>query len=169
MRFTNEYADLQKQLHAQGGYGTSGHKHAARVIDLARRMETRNVMDYGCGQRTLGAALPFAITNYDPFIEGCDAEPAVHDLVVCGDVLEHIEPDCLFDVLIHLHSKVGKTVFIDVATRPAKKVLADGRNAHLIQEVNSWWLEKLTAFFEPIFFHDYSGGFVFVGTPRVLK
>lgn len=166
MRFTDEYATLQRQLHAGGDYGTSGHKHASKVIELAKRFETRSVLDYGCGQRTLAAAMPFAITSYDPFIEGCDSEPAVHDLVVCGDVLEHIEPDCLVDVLTHLHSKVGRVILLDVATRPAKKVLSDGRNAHLIQETNSWWLGQLMPFFEPAFFQDYNGGFVCVATPQ---
>jgi hypothetical protein len=31
---------------------------------------------------------------------------------------------------------------------PAVKVLADGRNAHLIQKPSSWWLEKLIQHFE---------------------
>jgi hypothetical protein len=31
---------------------------------------------------------------------------------------------------------------------PAAKILSDGRNAHLIQEPSSWWLPKLTKYFE---------------------
>ena len=31
---------------------------------------------------------------------------------------------------------------------PAAKVLSDGRNAHLIQKPSSWWLKKLTDYFE---------------------
>ena len=31
---------------------------------------------------------------------------------------------------------------------PAGKVLADGRNAHLIQKPSSWWLEKIIKHFE---------------------
>lgn len=168
MRFTPEYQLLQEKLHAQGEYGTGGHRHAPRILDLARKLGTRSVLDYGCGKRTLAAAMPFAITSYDPFIPECSADPVPHDLVVCGDVLEHIEPDCLFDVLVHLHSKTGKMIFFDVACRPAKKVLADGRNAHLIQESNSWWLEKLMQFYEPLLFQDYGGGFIAVATPKVL-
>ena len=33
---------------------------------------------------------------------------------------------------------------------PAGKVLSDGRNAHLIQQPSSWWLEKLVKYFDVI-------------------
>jgi hypothetical protein len=94
-------------------------------------------------------------------------EPEPHDLVVCSDVLEHIEPDCLGDVLRHLYDLTKKALFVDVACRPAKKVLADGRNAHLIQRDPSAWLLYLidgVAPFKPTFFQAYEGGFIAVLT-----
>src|ERR1700676_2206422 len=118
MRFTQGYKEQQKLLHSVGDYGVSGFKHCERVLDLAKQLQTRDILDYGCGRQTLQKGIPFPITNYDPFFPGCDEEPAVHDLVVCGDVLEHIEPECLPDVLAHLHSKIGKLLFVDVACRP---------------------------------------------------
>lgn len=165
MRFTDKYAQLQRDLHAKGGYGVSGHKHADRVIDFAKRMNTREVLDYGCGQMTLAKALPFSITNYDPFVAGCETEPEMHDLVVCSDMLEHVEPELLDEVLSHIHSKTRKLLFIDVACRPAKKTLADGRNAHLIQSNPRWWLSQLGGYFDPQSFQVYEGGFVGVFTP----
>lgn len=168
MRFTEQYAQLQKQLHAAGDYGVSGYKHSDRIQQLAKQMGTKDILDYGCGCQTLAKSLPFAISNYDPFIAGLDAEPRVHDFVVCSDVLEHIEPDCLGSVLAHLFSKVGKGLFIDVACRPAKKVLADGRNAHLIQQAPSWWLMQILPSLEPMFTQSYAGGFVGVFTPKAV-
>lgn len=91
--------------------------------------------------------------------------PTQHDLVVCSDVLEHIEMECLIDVIADLRSLTKKVLFVDVATRPAKKVLADGRNAHLIQKDGAWWLTELMPYFEPVFFQTYEGGFVGVFTP----
>lgn len=166
MRFTNDYAQLQRQLHAKGGYGVSGFKHADRIADLAQRMKTREILDYGCGQQTLQKGLPFPITNYDPFIPGCGDEPGVHALVVCSDVLEHVEPDCLDSVLQHIHSKTGQVAFLDIACRPAQKILDDGRNAHLIIEKPSWWLSRLSRYFEPHSFQTYpEGGFVGLFAP----
>lgn len=164
MRFSDDYKVLQKQLHADLSYGTSGYKHADRILDIAKRMNTRSILDYGCGKQTLQKAIPFPITNYDPMIAGLDANPAVHDLVVCSDVLEHIEPECLDGVLAHLREVTGKALFVDVACRPAKKTLADGRNAHLIQEKPSWWLNRILRLFDVSFFQVYEGGFIAVLT-----
>jgi 2-polyprenyl-3-methyl-5-hydroxy-6-metoxy-1,4-benzoquinol methylase len=168
MKYSQGYAQLQRQLHAAGDYGVSGYKHSDRILQLAKQIGTKDILDFGCGRQTLAKALPFAITNYDPHIDGLDAEPRVHDLVICSDVLEHIEPECLPDVLSHLISKVGKALFIDVAVRPAKKTLADGRNAHLIQEPASWWLTQLLPSLEPMFIQTYAGGFVGVFTPKAV-
>lgn len=171
MRYTDEYKALQAQLHAAGNYGNSGHKHAGYIFQLAKQLNTREVLDYGCGQCSLAKALPFKITNYDPMQPEYDREPEPHDLVVCSDVLEHIEPQCLESVLGHLHGLTKKALFLDVACRPAKKVLADGRNAHLIQwEPHKWLLElmdygledALAVVFKPVFFQTYEGGFIAV-------
>ena len=170
MRFTPEYEALQRQLHEDASYGTSGHKHAQRITQLAQQLQTRDVLDYGRGKGTLAKSMPFKIHEYDPFVPGYDADPEPADLVVCSDVLEHIEPDCVVDVLQHLHALTKRALFIDVACRPAKKVLADGRNAHLIQwEPRKWLFELMVSQdgenrFNPVFFQSYEGGFIAVLT-----
>jgi len=173
MRYTAEYEALQRQLHEDASYGTSGHKHAGRIVQLAKQIGTRDILDYGRGKGTLAKSMPFKINEYDPFVPGYDAEPEPADLVVCSDVLEHIEPQCVESVLGHLHGLTKKALFVDVACRPAKKVLADGRNAHLIQwEPHKWLLElmdygladALAVVFKPAFFQTYEGGFIAVMT-----
>jgi hypothetical protein len=66
-------------------------------------------------------------------------------MVVCTDVLEHIEPEHLDAVLRHVCSLAKKAVFLQIATRPAKKCLPDGRNAHLTVQSAEWWLAKIPA------------------------
>jgi hypothetical protein len=63
-------------------------------------------------------------------------------------VLEHIEPDLVENVLAELASITPKFGFFSVHMGPAGKVLADGRNAHLIQKPTSWWLPKIVKHFE---------------------
>jgi hypothetical protein len=70
--------------------------------------------------------------------------------VVCIDVLEHIEPDYLSNVLLELKRMTQQVGLFTVHTGPAKKILLDGRNAHLIQEPASWWLEQLIHHFNII-------------------
>ena len=83
------------------------------------------------------------VREYDPGIKGKDSLPEPAQMVVCIDVLEHIEPDHLPAVLNHLKELTREVLYLTVACYPAQKHLADGRNAHLIIEPPSWWLPKL--------------------------
>jgi len=64
-------------------------------------------------------------------------------MLISTDVLEHIEPFFLDDVLKDIHNLFQKNAFLIIATSPAKKFLPDGRNAHLIVETPGWWKEKI--------------------------
>jgi hypothetical protein len=157
---TDGYKELNQRLHEQrADYGVSGQKYAPRVLELSQVLSTRDILDYGCGKRTLEKALGFEIRNYDPCIPGLDDPPAPAQLVVCTDVLEHIEPECLDDVLDDLRRCTTHSGFFAIATRPAKKFLADGRNAHLIQQDARWWLDRLWARFRISDFRDIGSEF----------
>jgi hypothetical protein len=153
-----EYAELNKKLHEdRPDYGVSGAKWASSVQQFAEMLQTRDILDYGCGKRSLQDALGFDIHNYDPSVPGFSGQPAPADVVACTDVLEHIEPECLDDVLDDLRRVTKKLGFFTIATRPAKKFLADGRNAHLIQKDARWWLDKLWEKFHIQQFNDLGG------------
>jgi hypothetical protein len=131
------------------------------------------VLDYGCGRGTLlsalwdkHATLPFDFLEYDPAIPEKDTKPTKADLVVCGDVLEHIEPDCLYAVLDDIRGIARSAVFLVVATQPAAKFLSDGRNAHLIVEPAEWWLPKLMQRWRVALLRDLGGEFLFIGAPK---
>lgn len=150
MLITEEYRRLNTELHqSRPDYGTSGVKWAQRVSELVQVLGAITILDYGCGKQTLGMALShLLIRGYDPAVPGMDDPPEPAELVVCGDVLEHIEPDCLDDVLDDLRRCTLKGIFLTISTQPAKKVLADGRNAHLIQRPPDWWVPKIMARWE---------------------
>lgn len=148
MTISEQYRKLNKDLHEQGSYGRKGDKWTGRVRELIQQYEPGTILDYGCGQGALGRALGMPIQEYDPAIEGKDKPPTKADLVVCTDVLEHIEPEQLDAVLNDLHRVTGKCLFAVISTRPAKKVLADGRNAHLIVEDWSFWEQRLSSRFQ---------------------
>ena len=46
-------------------------------------------------------------------------------------------------ILDHLHSVTKEYLFPVISTRPAREVLADGRNAYLIIQPWVWWKEML--------------------------
>ena len=85
-------------------------------------------------------------------------DPKSADLVCCIDVLEHIEPDLIDNVIKELSLITTNMGFFTVDIGPAQKHLSDGRNAHLIQKPSSWWLEKLVKYFDVVRFMKHNIG-----------
>lgn len=147
---SQEYRQEQVILHARpNGYGGKGDKWAPAVMGFILGRHCRSVLDYGCGEGSLVNCLRAFVSEdtdlreYDPAIPGKDSLPEPADLVVCTDVLEHIEPGKLSAVFEHLNALALKALFLVIATRPSGKTLSDGRNAHLILESKEWWGERL--------------------------
>lgn len=139
------YRALQRDLHStNAAYGTSGQAYAAVVTQFCANHNLRTVLDYGCGKGTLKQHVKIAdVTEYDIAIPGKDDRAVLteHDFVTCTDVLEHIEIEHLPAVLADLRRCARHLLLVAVHCGPAKKILADGRNAHLIQQPPRWWLE----------------------------
>ena len=146
-----EYRDLNAKLHRDNlAYGVGGGKHAPVVLKLLENPKLRSVLDYGAGKGYLGKALAAAgipIWEFDPAIPGKDETPRPADLVVCTDVLEHIEPDRILYVLDDLRRCTKRVGYFVIHTGPSSKKLADGRNAHVLQRPRAWWEKMLGSFF----------------------
>lgn len=149
MLYTPEYQQLQQKLHDKGNYGVVGRKYGPMVSEIIDRLEIDHVLDYGCGRnqslrKTLKPKRKITYQAYDPGWPEYADPPIPAQMVVCCDVLEHIEPDLLMNVMDHLEDLTEVILFATVHTGPAGKVLADGRNAHLIQQPMEWWLPHFT-------------------------
>lgn len=144
---SRKYLGEQVRLHAAPqGYGGRGAKWADTICWLVTHYTAASVLDYGCGQGSLGAVLTLrglVCRDYDPAIAGKDDPPRFADIVVCTDVLEHVEPDRLDAVLTHIRQLARRAVFLVVNLRESNKTLTDGRNAHIILESAEWWAAKV--------------------------
>jgi 2-polyprenyl-3-methyl-5-hydroxy-6-metoxy-1,4-benzoquinol methylase len=161
------YASLNTQLHRDNlAYGVGGGRHKDVVMKLVNQFKTQSVLDYGCGKGYLAKALDFPIWEYDPAIPDKKASPRPADIVICADVLEHVEPDHLLFVLDDLRRVTRKVGYFVIHLTAAKKVLADGRNTHLIQESESWWLKTLGQFFIARALPGNKGEARFVAVPK---
>lgn len=153
---SDRYQKLNYQLHKQSAnYGGHGDKNAAAVLNVARAVGATSILDYGCGKGRLREALQkiapgMDVREYDPSVPGKTKLPAPADLVVCCDVMEHVEPEYIEAVLAHLHALTKRMLMATFATTESTQVLADGRNAHLIVQPAEWWLEKAGVHFEPV-------------------
>lgn len=147
------YRDQNSELLKTGRYGGSGYKWIPRVREIYEQSYLESILDYGCGLGTLKANYPdkmVDIREYDPCIPEKSELPEPADLVVCNDVLEHVEPEFLDNVLEHLASCTKKVALVSIALRESNKDLPDGRNAHLIIENRRFWIEKLRTVYEQV-------------------
>ncbi len=146
---TDEYRKLNAELHETNiKYGTCGQLYTTDIMKILSKLRTQDVLDYGCGKNTLANNLPFIIKQYDPCIVKYSALPEPADVVVCTDVLEHVEPELLDSVMEHLASLTKKICYVTAATREAHKTLSDGRNAHLIVKPKEWWIDVFKKHFD---------------------
>lgn len=143
MLISDSYRTMNRELHQRDSYGVWGDRWLDQINSLIAEYRPRTLLDYGCGKGALARKLEMPIAEYDPAIEGKDHAPEPADIVVCTDVLEHVEPECIDDVLDHLQQVTRRVLFAVIATRPAKKTLSDGRNAHLIIQPWEWWEDRL--------------------------
>lgn len=119
-----------------------------KVKTLLSEYNINSILDFGCGKglfvESMKKEFPF-ITSYgfDPSHKLYNQIPNHNvDMIVSFDVLEHIEPENLNNVLGLLHLKCNKVMHHLIACHPAKRFLSDGRNAHLIIEEPNWWRNK---------------------------
>ncbi len=168
-----EYQALNRQLHVERkDYGAKGATSAPKIVQLARQNGLKVILDYGCGKGTLkpaveAAAPELTVLEYDPAIPGKDTIPEVPvDIVAALDVMEHVEPDHLDDVLRSMAATGAKCVYMLVATSPASKILADGRNAHLIVQPKAWWQEQFGRYFKQVYELQHEARFIYIGATR---
>lgn len=164
------YREQNRLLHeSRDDYGRSSAKWCAYVSRLANSERHDSILDYGCGKGELKARLPdFPIAEYDPAVPGKDHAPDPADLVVCTDVLEHIEPVHLNAVLRDLARCTRRRLFFAISTVASMKTLADGRNAHLLVKPAAWWTEKLAQHFQITRSEDHPVLFVGEAVPLRL-
>jgi 2-polyprenyl-3-methyl-5-hydroxy-6-metoxy-1,4-benzoquinol methylase len=144
---SDEYLRQQEELHKNPDYGMASVAAASAVSKVCNTYGVDELLDYGAGKGRLAKHLqvdhPMRLQMYDPAIPKWSETPDPTEMVACIDVLEHIEPHLLENVLDDLKRVTKRIGFFTISTVPAGKTLSDGRNAHLIQCPPEWWLPKI--------------------------
>jgi len=155
-----EDARLNKVLHdAEEYYGETGRNFADNVRLLCRDNKYSSLLDYGAGKGALKRKLEeigadLDVREYDPAMPGMDALPEPADVVACFDVMEHVEPDFIDNLLTHIRDLADKCAVFTISDRKSGQTLEDGRNAHLTIEGHDWRSERLSPYFKIIFSQD---------------
>ena len=171
MLLTDEYrSQLQKKHQSNEEWGTTSHRYGDFIGDIINKYTVHEVLDYGCGKGTLKKSIhtqnELKYREYDPGIKGKDKIPKPAQMVVCTDVLEHVEPKCVNDVLDDLKRVTKQVGFFDICTVAAIHTLPDGRNAHLVVAGMAWWLPKVMERFNIKMMQDNGTGFWMIVEPQ---
>ena len=172
MLISEEYKEeMQKKHEASTSFGSDGGDRWSKVVaEVSNEVGTRDILDYGAGKGSLSCCLPaYNVVSYDPAVPKFNHVPFPHDIVACLDVLEHVEPDCLDEVIKDLARLTKKNLITVVNVGPAMKTLSDGRNAHLIQEDYRFWIPLLDKHFGLVQFNNFGVNILMVWSKRVLQ
>lgn len=173
-----EYRKQQEHLHETQVYGTASIEKAPTIAKIMNAFGVTKLLDYGSSalcnlfktmteQRLVDHK--FQYIPYDPAVAKYAERPEPAEFVACVDVLEHVEPELLDNVLNDLERVTECMGFFSVHCGPAGKVLQDGRNAHLIQQPPEWWLPKIWERFELQNFAKTEQGFDVVVVARGIN
>ena len=162
---SQDYLALQRRMHEDPEYGKASLQFAPIVAELVELAGASELLDYGAGKGRLGLSLrefvkrPLTVHNYEPAMPQWSARPEPCRFVACIDVLEHVEPELLDNVLEDLERVTSGVGFFTVHTEAALKQLPDGRNTHLNQRPASWWLPRIMERFELVSYNRVPAGF----------
>ena len=79
-------------------------------------------------------------------------------MVVCCDVLEHIEPQHLDETISAIFERAEKYVYITICCIKSQAEFPDGQNLHLSIHPPSFWLAKLEPYATKLNYHGTENG-----------
>lgn len=163
--FTTQHIAKQKEIHEQcPAYGAASAVFAPMVSELINANGVKQLLDYGSGQGLVPQNLEIGhqldVQLYDPAIEKFSEAPKPAEMVICLDVLDAVEADCIDAVLDDLQSLTKKIAFFSINTEERSELVIDGQGKPL--HGVEWWLPKIMERFELHYFSRIDHGFVVV-------
>ena len=157
---SNDYKKVLTEIHESSPFGKRS-KIPKYLAEFIEKIQPTSIIDFGCGKGRLVERLREEYSNvvvdgYDPGNKTFDTslDDRYVDLLISTDVLEHVEPEFIDQTLEYLSTK-SKYIYHLIALCPAKLILPDGRNAHLIQKSPDWWRQKFIDLNYKIIKEDY--------------
>jgi cyclopropane fatty-acyl-phospholipid synthase-like methyltransferase len=123
------------------------------LLELVQSYKPKTMLDWGCGKggtiQWLNQLYPdIKIQGYDPGNPDYQELPQGRfDMVYSCDVLEHVEIMDIPDTIAEIKKYSKRSAHI-IDLTPAKKILPDGRNAHVTLMSADDWQQKLDQYAE---------------------
>lgn len=148
MLITADYKQVLQETHQKykwWGHGVSIRKWPVIKQYIEELDNVKTILDYGCANSNFKQFVekdnPYTVYEYDPGIIGKDKKPEQADYVVCTDVLEHVEKECIEHVINHIVNLSKLGAFITISLTESRNTLSDGRNMHLLIKDHYWWIK----------------------------
>ena len=130
--YSQNYLRLLEGVHSttKRGFGNKVKKIKAFEACI-EKWKPRSLLDYGCGKGAMLQQLRqkyphLHCLGYDPAVNiYCQKPKQKFDVVFCNDVLEHVEPIYLYNVLQFIEHHSKKYAWLRIDTQPANKILTD--------------------------------------------
>jgi hypothetical protein len=151
---SSEYEQTLTDQHKAIKWGGTAFKWAGEDVKKLlgkRSYALETALDYGCGQEAMKANFPeLKWHGYDPGIpEKAEKPTGQFDLVVCNDVMEHVEREHVEAVLQEIADYAKTVVLLNIACTAAHGVFTSGprvgQDVHITQRPPEWWAEKVAA------------------------
>ena len=153
--YLNKIVDFRENKYKTWGGAVS--TKVPQIYKYIVQEDCKSVLDYGSGnsdfKKTVENLYPdydFKIVEYEPSIPDLNVDPDVCDMTICVDVLEHVEPDKIDNVLSHIQEKTNKLCFLSICVVESYGEFNDGTNLHILVKPVEWWTEKLNEKFDTI-------------------
>ena len=140
-----------------------GESFVYRAVKALHMYEGDTVIDYGCGtgrgakrfqdfgmQVTGVDFAPNALETEIPFIESClwDLPDIESDFAYCTDVMEHIPPEKVPDVIEGIAKRTSRGAFFNIATREDNLGRLIGRKLHMTVMTAEAWRQVLARYWD---------------------
>lgn len=153
--YSSDYQNQLILIHNKIPWGGAVKGKVPEIIFYAKLLNINDILDYGCGygyfKLECDKLYPdhnYLISEYDPGIISKSHPPTPQNMVICIDVLEHIEPDYVDNVLDDLKRLTLNICVLGISLIPSHILLPDGRNAHLNIHDTEWWVNKINGRFD---------------------
>lgn len=169
---SEEYLEVLNKVHSNGEWGRQAGVLLGGLAPFIREWNTDTVLDYGAGAGSFKRNLHrveldhINVIEYEPGIPEKSNPPQPQNYVICIDVLEHIEPELIDNVLADLDRVTLKEGIFSIDLGPANRILPDGRNAHLLIKPKEWWQEKLEKYWTVKEFGTVEGSYRVIVTKK---
>ncbi len=164
--FSAKHIQFQKQVHEEcPAYGVASQVFAPMVSELINANQVKTLLDYGSGQGSVPQNLELNhridVQLYDPAIEKFEDSPNPAEMVICLDVLDAVEPECIDAILDDIKRLTNKIAFLSINTKVREDLQVPDATQRELKQVE-WWLPKLMERFELHYFSRIDNGFVVV-------